>query len=158
MKIYAINKDGEEISKEADKGYYGEDVYNDRVWSTQKPPKQAGKIAVLEDKAWRLKDDVRGTYYRKEDGQPVEVRALTAEKAKAEQGIDITELVKDKPAESLKHPYYDKGWKEDTKRIEDEAKTEAKATRDSMIFEEMRKTAEAKLIAEGKIQPEEGKE
>lgn len=145
MKIYTINKDGEEVSKTADKGFYGEDVYNDRVWSKQKPPKQAGKIAVLEDKAWKLKDDVRGTYYRKEDGKPVEVRALTVEKAKAEHGIEIIELVKESPPAGMKFPKHDKGWKEDTDKVkaaEDAAKI---AEDEAKIYAKMREQAIAAL-------------
>ena len=151
MKIYSINKDGEEISREADKGFYGEDVYNDRVWSKQKPPKQAGKIAVLEDKAWKLKDDARGTYYRKEDGQEIEVKALTAEKAKAEQGIDLTELVKDKPAASLKRPYYDKGWKEDTDKVKADEDAAKIAEDEAKIYAKMREQAIAALGSELKV-------
>lgn len=151
MKIYSINKDGEEISKEADKGFYGEDVYNDRVWSPQRPPKQAGKIAVLEDKAWKLKDDVRGTWHRKEDGREVEIRALTAEKAKAEQAIDITELVKDAPSASLKHPYYDKGWKEDADKIQADEDAAKIAEDEAKIYAKMREQAIAALGSELKV-------
>ena len=151
MKIYAINKDGEEISKEADKGYYGEDVYNDRTWSPQKPPEQAGKIAVLEDKAWKLKDDVRGTYYQPEDGRPVEVTALTAEKAKAEQGIDVGKLVKEAPPAGMKYPKHDNGWKEDNDKVKADEDAAKIAEDEAKIYAKMRADAIAALGSKLKV-------
>jgi len=148
MKIYAANGDGEIVSKEADKGFYGEDVYNDRVWSPDKPKATAGKVPVLKDKSWTYSDDVRGAYYNKEDGREIIVSALTAEKAKAEQGIDIAEHVKDKPSASLKFPYYDKGWKEDTAKVMAFADAEKVARNQAKIWAKIQADAIAALGSE----------
>ena len=138
MIIYAINADGETISREADKGFYGEDVYNDRVWSPKKPLKQPGKVSELVNKEWVLKDDVRGTWHHKKDGQAVEIRALTAEKAKAEHGIEITELVKDAPPVGMKFPKHDKGWKEDTDKVKADEDAAKIAEDEAKIYAYMR--------------------
>jgi len=101
MILYKTNSDGEIITGKSDKGFYGEDVYNNREWMTTPPPQEDGKIPVIENRKWVLKTDIRGIYYDKETSQKIVINSLNE---------DINNLTKEVPIEGYPNKFENDIW------------------------------------------------
>ena len=150
MIIYKVNIYGDVETARADVGAYGEPVYNTREYSTTPPPVEAGKVARLVGKRWELVPDMRGVYYRKDNGSPVTVDIPVEEDAR-HNGVDFPALTKSAPSTS---PFqiWEKGeWKTDTAKQAEAEKAESDAVVNKLITDKQKEIAVRELVAEGKI-------
>jgi hypothetical protein len=149
MIIYKVNIYGDVETARADVGAYGEPVYNTREYSTTPPPVESGKVAKLVNKKWELVPDMRGVYYRKDNGAPVTVGIPVEEDAR-HNGYDLAALTKAAP--SVPFPVWEKGaWKTDSEKQAEAEKAEADAAVNKLIAEKQKEIAVRELVAEGKI-------
>jgi hypothetical protein len=151
MIIYKVNIYGDVETSRADKGAYGEAVYNTREYSpVPPPPAMNGKVPRLYEKEWIMVPDVRGTYYRTDNAQqvtvdiPVEVDAIL-------NGFPLSQLTKDSPGE-IPFPVWEKGaWKTDPAKKAEAEEQEKIQVVEALITEKQRELAKEELIKEGKL-------
>jgi hypothetical protein len=149
MIIYKVNIYGDVETARADVGAYGEPVYNTREYSTTPPPVESGKVAKLVNKRWELVPDMRGTYYRKDNGAPVTVDIPVEEDAR-HNGVDFPALTKAAPA--VPFPVWEKDkWTTDTAKQAEAEKAEADEAVNKLITDKQKEIAIRELVAEGKI-------
>lgn len=77
MKLYGNDEHGNIIEGQSDTGFFGEAVYNPRVWAEKHPGEApAGKLFILDGiiPEWQLVDDVRGIWYDTQSGEEIEIK------------------------------------------------------------------------------------